>query len=259
MGIIAPYKFTARDAVTRAQEILAQRYRGAEFCIAAGSIVRGQGTIRSDLDLIVVFQRIDHAFRESFTFREMPVEAFVHDHETIQAFINEDYEDGQASIMNMIVTGTVLPQETGTSRKLKEYSKSLLENGPQPLSREQEQTLRYFISDLIDDLQGERTPPEQRAIFYKLYPQIGELALRRAGKFSSTGKHLARNLEEHCPMIFNTLENLMIQIHNRPVTPAQIKALKGIVEDLGGFLFDGYRRDAPKEKRSKPIWLEPTQ
>ncbi len=248
--------FTSQNAIDRARKIFLERYSGAEFCIAAGSIVSGKGTVRSDLDLVVVFQSRECAFRESFTFDEMPVEVFVHDYETIQAFIEEDYGDAHASIMDMIAYGVSVPEETDASRKLKKYASKLLNKGPEPLTRDKEEALRYFISDLIDDLKGDRSAAEQRAILYKLYPQVGELVLRRAGKFVSTGKRLARSMGESFPHILNVFEDVMLAAHADTISVAHIEELENMVDDFGGLLFDGYKRDAPKEKRSTPVWLQ---
>jgi len=57
--------------------------------LLAGSIVRGEGTPHSDLDLVVIFDRLPNAYRESFYFGDLPVEAFVHDPETLNYFLFE--------------------------------------------------------------------------------------------------------------------------------------------------------------------------
>lgn len=246
-----PSCFSSQNAIDAARTIFLERYNGAEFCIAAGSIVSGQGTTRSDLDLVVVFPHTPFAFRESFTFEGMPIEVFVHDHETIQFFMH----NGE-SLPDMIARGVVLPDTTDTTRQLQNYAMNLLKMGPKSVTPEEEQALRYFISDLIDDLKGCRPPEEQRAILYKLYPRMGELALRKAGKFRSEGKHLARKLREFCPETLHDLENVMKAAHEDAFDSMHIRILENRLENLGGFLFDGYRLDAPKEKRANPLWRQ---
>ncbi len=60
-----------------------RRYADAAAVFAAGSIVRGEGTAFSDLDLVVVYPRLPCAYRKSFRCEGYPVEAFVHDPETL--------------------------------------------------------------------------------------------------------------------------------------------------------------------------------
>jgi len=67
-------------------EIVAERYGDAAVVFLAGSIMRGEDTDTSDLDLVVVNERIDAAFRESFRYAGWPVEAFVHDPEALRFF-----------------------------------------------------------------------------------------------------------------------------------------------------------------------------
>ena len=50
-------EFTPEAALANAEEIFLSRYKGAEFCVATGSIIQGIGTQYSDLDLIVVFSK----------------------------------------------------------------------------------------------------------------------------------------------------------------------------------------------------------
>lgn len=56
-----------------APRIWAERYPGAALIIVAGSVVRGEGTATSDLDLVVVFKSLEQPFRESFYFGTWPV------------------------------------------------------------------------------------------------------------------------------------------------------------------------------------------
>ena len=72
------------DVLDAAYAIWSQRYSGAAVVFAAGSLVRGEGTAYSDLDLVVVYSALPCAYRESFTFQRLPVEAFVHDPETLE-------------------------------------------------------------------------------------------------------------------------------------------------------------------------------
>jgi predicted nucleotidyltransferase len=68
------------DQVTRvAKEILESKYPDASAMFLAGSIVRGESTSYSDLDLVVIFDKLPTAHRESFYSQGFPIEAFIHD------------------------------------------------------------------------------------------------------------------------------------------------------------------------------------
>ncbi|SDI40736.1 hypothetical protein SAMN05216588_11665 [Pseudomonas flavescens] len=77
-------------ALVIANQLLRTRYAGASFAYVAGSIMRGQGTYLSDIDLVVIYDCLEAARRESFMADGVPVEAFVHDRQTLGWFIDAD-------------------------------------------------------------------------------------------------------------------------------------------------------------------------
>jgi predicted nucleotidyltransferase len=100
-----------------AKAIQAARYTGAAT-FAAGSIVRGEGTSTSDLDLVVVYAQLSRAYRESFRFDGYPVEAFIHDPATLEYFVLEiDRPSGVPALSQMIAEGVEIPGPTALSRQ----------------------------------------------------------------------------------------------------------------------------------------------
>src|SRR5436190_24007093 len=117
-----------------ANEIRLERYPGADVVFAAGSIVRGEGTAFSDLDLVIVHRHLAHAYRESFRFGGYQVEAFVHDRATLEYFIFDmDRPSGVPALPQMIVEGIEVPGPTTMSRMLKELASSVINAGPPAL------------------------------------------------------------------------------------------------------------------------------
>src|SRR5215467_1082767 len=114
-----------------ANAIRAARYRDAAAMFAAGSIVRGEGTTFSDLDLVVVYARLPCAYRESFRFDGYPIEAFVHDPATLEYFfLDVDGPSGVPALPQMIVEGIEIPGPSEMSRQLKRRAVAVIEAGP---------------------------------------------------------------------------------------------------------------------------------
>ena len=91
------------ELIAIATKIQQDRYPDADVIFLAGSVIRGEGTATSDLDLVVVFQQLPAAYRESFQFEGWPVEAFVHDPETLRYFFFEvDSPTGIPSLPAMV-------------------------------------------------------------------------------------------------------------------------------------------------------------
>jgi hypothetical protein len=66
-----------------AQLLRSERYPSASVLFCGGSVVRGEGFPSSDLDIVVLFDHVANAWRESFHFEGWPVEVFAHDAETL--------------------------------------------------------------------------------------------------------------------------------------------------------------------------------
>jgi hypothetical protein len=252
-----PEHFTSAQAIDNARRILAARYPDALFAVAAGSIVRGEGGAFSDLDLTIIFPQRECARRESFVFDGMQIEAFLHDPETIQAFIDDGMADTHVTIVHMLATGVLLPEGQADGLKMQSYCQKRLA-APVVRNPKTEDTVRYFASDLIDDLKDPRPVAEQRAIMYALYPRLAELRLRTASAVvPSAGKHLARKLQATDAGFYAALDAVMVHAHgDRGLTPADVAVLEKLLDSVGGYLFDGYGSSAPADKRMPPKWRD---
>jgi predicted nucleotidyltransferase len=55
-----------QDPRTAALEVVSDRFGDAAVTFLSGSVTRGEATETSDLDLVVVYERVANAYRESF-------------------------------------------------------------------------------------------------------------------------------------------------------------------------------------------------
>lgn len=235
-------------AVRTAETILSERYPEALFAIAAGSILRGQGTPSSDIDLVVLHERLDSAWRQSFTTGGFPVEAFVHDFETLNWFVDQDIAGGYPVLLDMVAGGTVVGSDIERGLALQVEARVRLSHGPGELTAERCDVLRYQITDLLDDLKDERPKPETRAIAAALRQPLSDLALLGRGRWSGKGKWLPRLLQRIDPALAQRFDDAF-----RLAGEGQADALVTLAQDelgqQGGPLFDGDRRDAPPTAR----------
>jgi hypothetical protein len=121
-------------------------------------------TAYSDLDLVVIYDQLACAYRESFRFDRYPVEAFVHDPETLEYFFFEvDRPSGVPALPQMVVEGIEIPAPNEISRALKQQAASLIAMGPPVLNADSERKWRYAVTDLLDDLRDARSVEEWSA------------------------------------------------------------------------------------------------
>ncbi|MDU0342210.1 nucleotidyltransferase domain-containing protein [Bosea rubneri] len=239
---------TPSEALAVAEAVLASRYADAAFAFAAGSIMRGQGTWLSDIDLVVVYDHLEAARRESFIAGGLPIEAFVHDPETLAWFVNADVARGCPSILNMVAEGVILGRAHDRAAALQRDVARRLAEGPPPLAQAQLNVLRYEITDAIDDLRGERSPGETMAIGAALHPRLAELALRGRGRWNGTGKWVPRLLQAADAGLADRFEAAFRALFAAGASDLVIALAEQELAPHGGRLFDGDCRAA------SPAW-----
>lgn len=236
-----------------ANAVRIERYRDAAAVFAAGSIIRGEGTPFSDLDLVVVYARLPHAYRESLLAKGCRVEAFVHDPGTLEYFYLEvDRPTGVPALAQMVVEGIEIPGPAELSRQLKRRAAAVIEAGPPALDRDGERRMRYFVSDLLDDLRAPRSRAELIAAGARMFDELADYYLRRRGRWSATGKAIPRVLQRTDAALCATYCDAFEELFARGNPQAVIRLTEDLMSESGGPLFDGYRADAPPAWRRDP-------
>ena len=235
-------------AIAAAETIVAERYPAARFGLAAGSLMRGEGVAGSDIDLVVVFERLEAAWRESFTACGFPVEAFVHDTETLNWFIDADIAAGRPAIVQMIAEGVAVGSDLAAAEDARHKAAALLALGPPPLDGERLEQLRYAITDLCDDLRGARPLDEVRAIAAALYQPVADLILLGRGRWTGSGKWAPRLIARADPALALLFDRAFRDIADGDAG-ALLALVTGELARHGGPLFEGYRRVAPVTAR----------
>jgi hypothetical protein len=104
-----------------AHRVFQERYPEAQVLFLAGAVVRGESTAYSDLDPVIIYDRLKCAYRESFLFEACPVEAFVHDPETLAYFLDSIcLAEGVPSLANMVAEGFAIPGESDFSHVMRQ-------------------------------------------------------------------------------------------------------------------------------------------
>ncbi|HEY9677138.1 MAG TPA: nucleotidyltransferase domain-containing protein [Drouetiella sp.] len=233
-----------------AKEILEEKFSDASVLLLAGSIVRGEGTRFSDLDLVVVYDNVERAWRESFLFRGWPVEAFVHDEETLNYFCHKiDAASAFASLPQMIIEGIVIKDTADLAAKLKDMARSIIEQGPPKLDSNDLNKRRYHITDLIDDMREPRSSAELMATGAQLLDVLGDFYLRANNMWSASGKTMFRKLAVADPQIEHQFQSAFHELFANANQAACIQLAEQIVQPHGGLLFDGFKSEAPPEWR----------
>lgn len=232
------------------KDLLETRYLGATTIFVAGSVVRGEATAHSDLDLVIVYPKIRAAYRESFQHRDWPVEAFIHDPETLNYFFRRvDSQLGRATLAEMIAEGHEIPGASDFSQALKEKARQILQAGPPALSDEEIQDRRYQISELLDDVRDPRTQQELFAAATLIYNELADYYFRTRLSWTGSGKAILKRMKRIDPTFARRFSEAFDLLFVSGQPGRVIELAEEIMAPQGGCLFEGYRRDVSENWR----------
>lgn len=234
-----------------AADIYAQRYADATVVLLAGSVVRGESTQHSDLDLIIIYDELDQARRESFFYDGWPVEAFIHDPKTLDYFFRKvDRLSGVPSLCNMVIDGIEVSEPNNITNEIKTLARSVIEEGPPVWNDVDRTNSRYAITELVDDIRSPRSVQELQATLMYLYPALADHFFRSRGIWAAKGKSIPRKLATIDPELANQFTSAFDTALTTADTNAVIQLSADLLESDGGFHFEGNSRFAPKNWRS---------
>jgi len=240
---------TPAEATRIAERALGARFADADAGFAAGSIFRGEGTTMSDVDLVVLYRHLPNAWRESFVLDGVPVEAFVHDSETLNWFLAGDRDRGRPALMAMVAEGRIFGPNPQKAMEWQNAARRMLIEGPAPLSEAQLNQLRYDITDKIDDLRGRRIRAEITALGAALYHSVAEILLRGQGRWFGSAKWIPRLLHALDAEQAARFDSAFDQLFAQGNAVELISCVEDVMGPFGGLLFDGDHQAAPASSR----------
>lgn len=233
---------TRADAMTTAAAFIVVHYPDCRAAFLAGSVMRGDHTPTSDLDIVIVAGRPEAPFRESLYFGGWPVEAFVHTPESIRRYFARDVARRRPSLAMMCTEGAILRNLDGLAAQIRAEAEALLAAGPPPLTPDEIDSQRYFLTDLLDDLQGAADEGERFFIAAELAQQAAEFVLAYHGQWTGIGKWTPRALHRYNPALADRLAAALRELYCHRRADALIAFVDGTLAPAGGRLFAGFRQ-----------------
>ncbi len=234
------------------EQLYKKHYAHAQAGYWGGSVAKGEGTEHSDLDVVVVFDHLPNAYRETFFMGGWPVDVFIHDLETLNYFFQESRnKSGIPGLLQMILTGVEIITDTETSKQVKLMAKEAFASGPAPWSTQEIDKERFFITDVLTDILYPVSRPEQIASAAWLYEALSQFYFRARGKWRASGKSIPRYLEKHDPDLARQFNRAFTRVFEKSETSALATLVHSILKPYGGLLWEEYRSDAPAEYRLK--------
>jgi RimJ/RimL family protein N-acetyltransferase len=238
------------DPLPTIQKLIKERYPDAKAIFWAGSIAANQGTDSSDLDLVIVFEEVSHAYREAFIYDGWPIDAFIHDLNTLRYFFEESRAgNGVSGLCYMILNGCEVTNPSAFSKNIKILAQEVLNAGPAIWDQEQINKERFLITDVLDDIKYPTGRDEQIASAAWLLEALGQFYFRSQNKWCASGKSIIRYLKSDNPDLALEFMQAFQGLFQTGNSAALELLVKKILEPYGGLFWNGFRSDAPKESR----------
>lgn len=212
------------------------------FCQAAllgGSVVRGEETSTSDLDIVVLLEDLTSEYRESLIAHGWPIEVFVHNSETIRHYFEMDRKRARPSLPRMVSEGIPILDHP-IIPVLKEEANKLLRDGPPIWAPETVNMKRYFLSDAIDDFIGSPHRGESLFIANSIAESLHEFVLRTNGHWIGKSKWIIRALNEFDPTFTQEFIQVFEEYYAYGEKESIIKLADSVLDAHGGRLFEGF-------------------
>lgn len=214
-------------------------FPNCQAALLAGSVVRGEATATSDLDIVIFDKEIKDSYRESWIEFGWPIEIFVHNFTSYKKFFAMDYERARPSIQKMLAEGVII-KDDGIVKALKIEAEEVLANGPQRWTDDTINTKRYFITDVLDDFIGCTEIEEEFFIANLLADLVSEFILRTNGKWVGTSKWVFRLLKAHDEQLARQFIEAFTHYHETKDKSKIIRFVDDVLQPYGGRLFEGF-------------------
>jgi GNAT superfamily N-acetyltransferase len=246
------------DPLPTIQKLIKERYVQAKAIFWAGSVSVNQGTSASDLDLVIVFEKVAHAYREAFIYEGWPIDAFIHDIDTLRYFFEESRTgNGISGLCYMILNGREVTNPGIFSENVKTLAQEVLNAGPAIWDQEQINKERFLITDVLDDIKYPTGRDEQIASAAWLLEALGQFYFRSQNKWCASGKSIIRYLKSDNPDLALEFTQAFESLFQTGHSVALELLVMKILEPYGGLFWNGFRSDASKKaKILKPVLLK---
>lgn len=227
------------NPIEAAKRFINKSFPNCQGAVLAGSVVRGEETDTSDLDIVVFEKSITSSYRESLIDFGWPIEIFVHNLTSYKYFFEMDYKDAKPSMQRMLLEGIILKDE-GIIDSIKEEAKEILDKGPERWTEEIITTKRYFLTDVLDDFIGCNNRAEEIFIANTLAELIHEFVLRTNGCWIGSSKWVVRALKHYDVKFTEEFIEAFDTFYKTGEKRKVVQLSKMVLDPYGGRLFEGF-------------------
>lgn len=225
-----------------AKRFIEDHFPHCDAALLSGSVVRGEATDTSDLDIIVFDQLTQNPFRESHIMFGWPIEVFVHNFVSYRKFFESDVLRARPSLPRMVHEGVPIKKHHRLEA-IKNEATALLSQGPPEWTEQEIRLKRYFITDTLDDFIGSSNRYEEIFIANKLAELLHEFVLRTNKRWIGSSKWVYKEMNMFDTALADTFMQAFDSFYKSGNKELVINLTDAILKPHQGRLFDGFHLD----------------
>ncbi|MCV9888029.1 nucleotidyltransferase domain-containing protein [Metabacillus halosaccharovorans] len=227
------------NPIEAANQFIEKYFPNCQGALLAGSVVRGEATETSDLDIVIFDKRLASSYRESMFDFGWAIEIFVHNLSSYKYFIDMDCKTARPSMPRMISEGNIIKDE-GILQSIKKEAEDILERGPEIWSEDVIRTKRYFLTDALDDFLGSMNRAEEIFIANTIADLVHEFVLRTNRRWIGSSKWIIRALNQYDKKFTEEFVEAFNAYYLTGEKDKVVQLVDKVLEPYGGRLFEGF-------------------
>ncbi|MGG4168061.1 nucleotidyltransferase domain-containing protein [Rossellomorea vietnamensis] len=227
------------SAIETAKQFIHEKFPTCQAALLGGSVVRGEETATSDLDIVVLDERLQTEYRESLIYYGWPIEVFVHNLKTLRHYFQSDANRARPSLPRMVSEGIPLTDHTIID-KIKQEANTILRDGPPEWSAETIRMKRYFLTDTLEDFIGSTNRGESIFIANSIGESLHEFVLRTNHHWIGSSKWIVRALKVYDQKFAEDYVNAFEEFYRKDDKKDIVRLVDSVLQTHGGRLFDGF-------------------
>ncbi|MCK4980535.1 MAG: nucleotidyltransferase domain-containing protein [Candidatus Delongbacteria bacterium] len=229
-----------------AKRFINEEFSDCQVALLAGSVVRGEATETSDLDIVIITEDERTPFRQSFFKHDWMIETFVFSMESYKTFFEDDFKKRIPSIIQMCQEGVIIKDTNDLSEIIKKDADEWMNKGVTPYSDKEIEAKRYMLTSIIDDLIGCNDFEQQIFIVNQMIEYTCNIILVTNGHWEAKGKWAQKLMKEFDPQIYKEMITALNTFYKSEAKEPLIQFVEKELDKVGGRLFEGYYREARK-------------
>ncbi|PAD34662.1 hypothetical protein CHH48_13915 [Terribacillus saccharophilus] len=225
--------------IEAAKRFIKTAHPDCDGAVLAGSCARGEATATSDLDIIILYEGENRAYRKSVYVDGWPIEMFVYTGDAYLDFFSSDAMRGIPSLPRMASEAIILKESTAV-HKMQAEANRILAEGPLPWSEQIIDHHRYMITNLIDDFLDKEDGGEAYFLANSIVHDLAVFMLRTKKHWIGAGKWMFRELHDLDPELASQFEQSLAAFYRRHDKQAIVHLADKCLELFGGRFFEGY-------------------